>query len=157
MQKNFKENMKILILVIFFTNIYISLFSYETGKNPVKASLFSLLLPGGGQYYNESKIKSALFFSTETYFTAKLIYDHNKMNDYYDKALSTIGEEHQENAWNYDRYYAKRQNDLWWLGGIAFMSVIDAFIDAHLYNFDEEKRKIHLRFENKKVSVSYSF
>jgi len=39
---------------------------------------------------------------------------------------------------------------------LAF-STLDAYIDAHLSNFKEEKEKIHIRFEEETLLLEYNF
>ena len=54
-------------------------------------------------------------------------------------------------------YQDKFNNDLWWIGITAGLSVIDAYVDAHLYNFESEKQKILLHFSENGVVLQYKF
>ena len=79
------------------------------------------------------------------------------MNDYRDKMKEASGADKAYYRAKSNRLYDKRQNDFWWLGSILFLSVVDAFVDAHLYNFEEKKDEVHLIFDNEKIGVSLNF
>lgn len=134
-----------------------SIYGFETGKDPTKAMLLSLAIPGGGQLYNESYYKAAGVFSLQAYFIGQTVYHHNLMNDYRDKMKEASGADKAYYRAKSNRLYDKRQNDFWWLGSILFLSVVDAFVDAHLYNFEEKKDEVHLIFDNEKIGVSLNF
>lgn len=123
-------------------------------KKPLKAAALSVLLPGGGQYYNEKKLKSALVLSGEAILVGLSYYQHYKSEDYYDKYEKTLNESYYN---KYLDYYYKKQNTLWWLGASIFLSALDAYVDAHLFNFEEKKRQIHLKFDNKMLGISFKF
>lgn len=108
-------------------------------KNPTGALLRSLALPGWGQLYNEQYIKSALVLAAEGLLVAGAVVEHQRAGDdhavYQDLSQS---EAVREAAWNrYSRRIDKRNAYLWYYAGFKFLSVIDAFVDAHLYRFDE--------------------
>ncbi len=92
-------------------------------KSPKGAIIRSSILPGLGQWYNEQKIKAILFFSAESYLIGLSIYYNNK-------AVNSVSEE--EKAF----YKDKRNEKYWWIGGLTLLSMLDAYIDAHLYDFD---------------------
>ena len=123
-------------------------------KKPFKAVMLSLFVPGGGQFYNESYVKSGVVFALEATLLGFTAYHHFKSEDYYDK-YKISGSEEDYN--DYLDYYYKRESDLWWLGAVVFLSMMDAYVDAYLFNFKEKKNKIHLKFEDNMISLSYSF
>ena len=125
-----------------------------TERNATKAMLYSLLIPGGGQFYNKKYLKSAVEFTAESILIGFTLYYHTKMNNAFDKYEQTFN---QEDYHNYSNLYEKRQSMLWWLSAIKFLSVIDSFVDAKLYNFNEKKKKIELKFEGNNISLSYRF
>ena len=143
--------------MIFLITLFCCTFAEEIEvkkKKPFKAAALSLFIPGGGQLYNSAYLKSIGVMVLETSMIGLAVYHHFKAEDYYDKYR--ISE--NENDYNdYLDYYYKRQSDLWWLGAVVFLSTIDAFVDAHLFNFEEKKNKIHLKFENNMISLSYKF
>jgi len=120
----------------------------------MKAAALSLLIPGGGQFYNESYWKSGGVLLLESAVIGLATYHHLQAEDYFQKYTQTENEEYYQ---KYLENYNKRQSDLFWVGTVVFLSVIDAFVDAHLFDFEEKKKKIHLKFEENAVSLSYRF
>ncbi|MFQ5601638.1 MAG: DUF5683 domain-containing protein [bacterium] len=93
-------------------------------KSPKGAVLRSLAFPGWGQWYNEQKIKSLLVFSTESFLIGLSFYYNNKATN------SDSGSVSKE-------FYTDKRNLMYWLiGGFTLLSMLDAYIDAHLYDFD---------------------
>ena len=106
------DKMYKLFLIIFFVSIS---FSYELVdstkvKNPQLAWKYALI-PGLGQIYNDQYIKSVLFVSAKGY-------SMHKINEYSDSGR--IG---------------NRNTYVWWLFGIYILSIIDAYVEAHLSTF----------------------
>ena len=143
-----------LIVLMFMVSC---LWSYDSGKRPFQAMFLSLAVPGGGQFYNESYYKAAFVFALEGFFIGRTIYHHNRMNYYYDKAEESFGDDFLYYNQRYLRYYDKRQSDFWWLGTIVFLSVVDAFVDANLYNYEMERERVRILFEDNMVGISISF
>jgi hypothetical protein len=148
------RNFFILFLLIFLS---VSLFGFDTGRSSMKAGIYSAVLPGAGQYYNHAYVKSAVFIGAEATFIGMALYHTNRVNYYFDKANSAAHE-------NYNYYYGKnqlnynrRQSDYWWIGTTTFLSILDAYVDADLYNFDKKKKEIHLKYEGDKVSLELRF
>ncbi len=149
--------MRKLLISIFLIMLFIHAFGEEVElkvKKPFKAAVLSLFIPGGGQFYNGAYLKSTGVLALEGGMIGLAAYHHFKAEDYYDK-YRISGSEDDYN--DYLDYYYKRQSDLWWLGAVVFLSTIDAFVDAHLFNFEEKKHKIHLKFEDNVISLSYHF
>ncbi len=117
----------------------------------------SLVIPGGGQFYNESYYKAAFVFALEGYFIGRTIYHHDRTNHYYDRMQETSGAEQDFYESQYNRYYRRRQNDYWWLGTTVFLSIVDAFVDAHLFNYQQEKEKVQIIFENNRIGIGINF
>ena len=139
-------------------------------KIPMKAAILSLFLPGGGQFYNESYWKASGVLALEGSLIGLTTYHHIISEEYYaeykkyKKKYIESGNQNQqyynEYIKNYNKYvvyYNKRQSDFWWLCTVIFLSTLDAYVDAHLFNFEENKKKIHLKFENKMISLQYNF
>ncbi len=102
-------------------------------RSPMGALLRSVAIPGWGQYYNHKYVKSAIVFGAESFFIAKSIHWWKKTEDQYDKVQSS------ESGRDFTTYinYRDRRNDYLWLTGLAvFLSMFDAYVDAHLSGFD---------------------
>jgi len=146
--------MKKITLLIIIMVITFSCSALENGKKPLKAAALSFFAPGVGQLYNESYLKFGLVCAVETSLIGLTIYHHFKAEDYYNKYEMIENEEYYS---KYSDYYYKKQNDLWWLGVTIFLSTVDAYVDAHLYNFEENKKKIHLKFDGQSIGFIYNF
>lgn len=96
----------------------------SAAKSPTGAMIRSLLIPGWGQLYNKKYFKAALVFGAEVGLLANSIYLNQKY-----KASQTPAER--------EFYINNRNLSNWWLVGTILFSMADAFVDAHLANFDE--------------------
>lgn len=123
-------------------------------KIPMKAAVLSLFIPGCGQYYNESYWKATGILALEGGLIGLAIYHNYKSDEYYDKFLNTESPTYYS---EYIKFYDKRQSDFWWIGTVIFLSTIDAYVDAHLFDFDKKKSKLHLIFEENMLSLQYKF
>jgi len=147
-----------IILPLIVLTLCAPLVSYETGKTPTKAALYSFLLPGGGQYYNESYWKTLLWGGSECGFIALTSYHHSKFNEYKDKRANAV-DQTEWKKWNRkagDQLH-KRNNGFWWLGSTLILSMMDAYVDASLFNYDEEEQKLDLKFSGSYLGVEYRF
>jgi len=134
----------------------------EEIHSPKKAAIYSAILPGLGQAYNKKYWKIPIVyagFATLGYFISwnnknykvlKLAYsdltddnpDTDSYNDldaakYYD--LDNESERNQfENGLNKQKDYYRRNRDLLIISTVGFyaLNIIDASVDAHLFDFD---------------------
>jgi hypothetical protein len=93
-------------------------------KSPTGAMLRSLLVPGWGQFYNGKYFKAALVLGAETGLIATAIYWNQKAS-------------HANNQIDRRFYQRNRNTANWWLAGTILLSMLDAYIDAYLSDFDE--------------------
>ncbi len=118
-----------------------SLTSEETAKlaankSPMGALLRSVALPGWGQFYNGKYIKFALFCGAESFFIYKAAHWWKKTEDQYD-LVQTLPEGQQASAFYLYKSYRGNRNDYLWLVALSvFISMFDAYVDAHLSGFD---------------------
>jgi hypothetical protein len=96
----------------------------EQIKDPKKAFYFSLI-PGMGQVYNGKLLKSAIVIGLE--IAAYNAWNENK--DFYNNFKDTY-------PLPKHRYLEKRNKYAWWIGFIYVYGMIDAVVDAHLYQFE---------------------
>ncbi|MBN1155454.1 hypothetical protein JXB12_11100 [candidate division KSB1 bacterium] len=93
-------------------------------RSPRRAMVYSLMFPGLGQLYNRDYFKSVLFFGTEFGLLANSIYLNQKRQESADAAEREF-------------YINNRNLSTWWLIGVAIYSAMDAYVDAHMADFDE--------------------
>jgi hypothetical protein len=107
-----------------------NLFSQDTKevkkpkRSPLLAVCFSSVFPGGGQLYTQQYLRAAGFAGGLGY----LGYCYNRE----DKAA--IGNPDQD---DYNYHNDRRRTYKWWFIGVWAMSLADAYVDAHLFKFDE--------------------
>ncbi|MDH4222300.1 MAG: DUF5683 domain-containing protein [candidate division Zixibacteria bacterium] len=113
-------------------------------KSPMGALFRSIVLPGWGQLYNQKYFKSALVFGVETTFLALMIIEWDRMSDH-KQLYDSLPLEHPDKFLEYEQYkfYEDRKNlFLWSVLATVFVSMFDAYVDAHLYDFDKEMERI---------------
>lgn len=98
----------------------LTLLSDKPLKSPPGAVLRSAVLPGWGQVYNEQYLKGALAFGLNTALIWRYVHYHNRWRD--------TGNEGDRN---------RRNATAWYLAATYLLTLIDAYVDAQLYGFDE--------------------
>lgn len=121
---------------------------YSAIKNPVKATLYSALIPGLGQIYNEKYWKVPIVYTC----LGGVVFFSDYNNKQYKRYLAAYiaeTDDLEETVSEFDGQRTKedllylkkkfrRNRDISYLliFGIYFLNVIDATVDAHLYDFD---------------------
>ena len=101
---------------------------------PRSALLRSMLIPGWGQYYNKRIFKSALIFGTSCGLALGMVYENQQL---------------QRCSTEADRSFYRSQRNtfgIWLLGAILY-GMADAYVDAHLRNFNSEMGEMVLRVD----------
>lgn len=110
-------------------------------KSAWGAVLRSAVLPGFGQFYNESYWKIPVVLGALGY----LVYQWNSSNnsyikyrDLYNWSLTTSKEDNIQKFYYDTREKFKDQRDLFavFIGLAYFLNLVDAYVDAHLFDFD---------------------
>jgi hypothetical protein len=104
-------------------------------KSPRAAVMRALIFPGWGQWYNEKKFKALLSFGTEIGFVSAAIW-HNQ------RVVTPLDESQQQYTDQYKLQYKEfhinmRNQYVWYLAGAILYAMADAYVDAHLFDFDE--------------------
>lgn len=104
-------------------------------KSPTGALWRSALVPGWGQWYTEHRRKSVLVAGAELFFAGASVYEDVQVS-----RSSTLLEANQHRT--------QRTTFLFWLAGTWVYSLVDAYVDAHLFRFDEdlEEKVTYRRF-----------
>jgi hypothetical protein len=92
--------------------------------SPRGAMLRSLVLPGWGQAYNGKWFKAAVIAGAEIGLITNSIIQNR---------LAKNSSAESDKAF----YINNRNLSYWWLSGVILFSIIDAYVDAHLFDFDE--------------------
>ncbi|MBN1558981.1 hypothetical protein JW998_01935 [candidate division KSB1 bacterium] len=96
----------------------------SAAKNPTGAMLRSIFLPGWGQFYNGKWFKGIIIGGAEIGLVANAIV----LNRWAQEAAT-------EEEFLY--YIDNRNLSFWLLGATILYSMVDAYVDAHLFGFDE--------------------
>ena len=148
-----------LILLLFCLALLLPNFCFAKPlSQPTKALLLSAVIPGGGQLYNHAWVKAGVVIGVQGYLITSAIHHDSKLKDYRTKAANS-SDPAQINHYKQQelRYKDRFNNDVWWIGITAALSMIDAFVDAHLKDFDSNKQELKLRFSNSSVGLEYHF
>ena len=132
-------------------------------QKPTVALFKSMFVPGLGQVGNHRYIKAAVVAGLEGWFVAKAIYWGQKASDAkeaYNNA--TIVSERNALYYAFDEKRKKRNKFTWFAGITVFVSMFDAYVDAHLSGSPVAKRNEKFSFdvmpgEDGGVSASLAF
>ncbi len=109
---------------------------WEREKSATVAMVSSMVLPGLGQLYNGRRIKTAIAVGVFTYYLGtawlekKESQEHLKARD----ELSPLTIEWRNEDILYEFHKENTVTYLWWSGAVWLITVLDAFVDAHLYD-----------------------
>jgi hypothetical protein len=112
---------------------------YESTKSPGLATLFSALVPGTGQLYNESYWKIPVVLGFGVWFGSQWLH-YNRLykqkRDEYAASLKVFpgGD---GNLLDFREFYRdQRDTYTWYLLILYLVNVADAYVDASLYDFN---------------------
>jgi hypothetical protein len=111
-------------------------------KNPTGALFRSVFVPGWGQLYNEKYIKAVVIAGIEVYLINE-VYTHWHKADLHEEHFTHAFDRPVYQAAEFARYedeLDKRGNATWFLAATIFFSMFDAYVDAHLYDFDQKDK-----------------
>jgi len=130
--------------------------------SPTGALFKSMFVPGWGQLSNKKYLKAGVIITLE----AMLIYNIVRYSDKTTRAEDDYkSADVDQKAILFNRfqdYEDLRNLNSWYLGTLVFLSMFDAFVDAHLANFPKKNEGFSLEFlppgeKNIAVRLSYSF
>ncbi len=107
-------------------------------KSPTGAMLRSMVLPGWGQFYNESYWKIPVVWGVSAWFIYMWV-DRNDNYKYYQNLynISLTESSNGNSIYKSSRDFYRDDRDLFavYLGLTYFLNFIDAYVDAHLFDF----------------------
>ncbi len=114
-------------------------------KSPSGALFRSMFVPGWGQLYTEKYVKSAVVFLGEGTLIGLMAYEWSRIEKYKDKFQSETDPYLKSFYFqNFQLHEDNRNTYLWFLAGAVFISMWDAYVDAHLYNFKQETKGLDM-------------
>lgn len=128
-------------------------------KSPWLAVLFSAAMPGAGQFYNQSYWKVPIFVGLTAYLGYEYFDNNKTYRNYRDQyaASQNIYPPYGDLSLQSLREFYRNQRDdfLWYFIIVYVVNLVDAYIDAHLFDFNVREDKIEsLRLTYKKFSLN---
>lgn len=136
-------------------------------QNPTLALFKSMLVPGLGQFGNRQYIKAGVIFGLDAWLISSAVKHGGDASDFR-KEFNAATDTDERNLL-YDKYLDskdERNKYTWFAVIVTFVSMFDAFSDAHLSGFPKEPEKnskdIELNFrpgayDGVYASLTYSF
>ncbi len=114
--------------------------AYTPTKSPGIALLLSAVLPGAGQFYNESYWKIPILVGFGYYFASQWIDNNDSTKHYRELFARSITETNKSGVGRYQelREFYKDQRDAfsWYIFIYYIVNLVDAYVDASLYDFN---------------------
>jgi len=111
-------------------------------KSPGLAMLYSAVIPGGGQVYNQSYWKVPIIFGLGVYFASSWLDQNRRYHEYQEKYAESLTAVPPDPFLSYQylnaREFYKSQRDtfLWYFLILYAVNIADAYVDASLFDFD---------------------
>lgn len=122
---------------------------WHTGVSPTAAVVMTPIFPGWGQLYAENSWGGALAFGVEMFYWSNMLSKDRQAVRARDFARNFP----TDNP-NYDYYNAVAEESweqmrdwAWWSGGVLLIIALDAYVGAHLFEFDEDPVPVPNRWE----------
>ena len=121
---------KYILKIIFFIFSHHFLFGQQIDtlsiRNPRTAVIRAFMIPGGGQFYNNQKIKGYALLGGAI-ASSYLHFDFAK------KYQNFSGDDQNEK----ERFLKLRNKYGWWIFIIYFYGLVDALVESHLNSFED--------------------
>ncbi len=118
-------------------------------QKPTVAFFKSMIFPGWGQLSNRQYIKAGIVIGTEAALIGTLVHYAKKTSDAkkaFDLASGTEDDILIFNTFNaFDKAKDNRNLFSWLSGAFVFLSMFDAYVDAHLAQFPKYDKSISLQ------------
>ena len=118
---------------------------FRMRKSPTTAVLLSAVLPGAGQFYNESYWKVPIIGGLVGYFGYEYFRNNNLYKDYrddYTASQTEINPDGDITLKTLREFYRDQRDDFVWYFLIVYViNMVDAYVDAHLFDFDVSEDK----------------
>ena len=157
---------KYIFFICTLISLSISSQKIQKDKSPKKAAIYSAVIPGTGQIYTKKYWKVPIIYGglvTSAYFIND---NNNQYKEYRDAALLSYETGEDQLGYTYselitlkDHYKRNREISYFSFVGVYILNIIDASVNAHLFNFDvSDDISLNIRpystFSNTGVSFS---
>lgn len=114
--------------------------SFKMKKSPWKSVLYSAIVPGLGQLYNETYWKVPVVAVVGGYLGYVVLHNNSKFKDYRDSYAASVTPQNPSgdlNLKSYREFYRDQRDQFILYFGLFYMiNLADAYVDAHLYDFE---------------------
>ena len=117
-------------------------------QQPTVALFKSMFVPGLGQVGNHRYVKAVVIAGLEGWFIGKAVYWGQKASDARDDFEQAVDVTDRNRLYNVFDEKRKKRNKFTWFAGITiFVSMFDAYVDAHLSGSPADKRNEQFSFD----------
>lgn len=113
---------------------------FKMKKSPALAVVLSAVIPGAGQFYNESYWKIPIVLGVGGYLGYEIFRNNNRYNDYIDLYEQSQTPENPSGNLVFkqtrDNFRDKRDEFIIYFAIFYLINMVDAYVDAQLYDFD---------------------
>ena len=160
---------KYIFFICTLISLSISSQKIQKEKSPKKAAIYSAVIPGSGQIYTGRYWKIPIIYGglvASAYFIND---NNNQYNEYRDAALLSYETGEDQLGYTYselitlkDYYRRNREISYFSFVGVYILNIVDASVNAHLFNFDvSDDISLNIRpystLSNTGVSFSLNF
>jgi len=113
---------------------------WATGISPTRAVLMSPLFPGWGQLYARNDWRAAVAFGIQTFYLSNLVARDRKAQRVRNFAATLPEDELNRELYDSaaEELWEQMRDFAWWAGGAMMILALDAYVGAHLFNFDQD-------------------
>lgn len=114
---------------------------------PTGALLRSVVIPGWGQVYNKQYIKAVIYGGTEIALAYTTSHYWKQMDTHQKNFTNSTDRTYQAQEYFYYQNSRDNRNLFLWLTGLTFfVSIFDAYVDAHFADFDQPDKAFQANF-----------
>lgn len=135
---------------------------FKMKKSPTTAVLLSMVVPGAGQFYNESYWKIPIIGGLVGYFGYEYFRQNNLYKDFRDQYITSQTPQNPNGDLNLKElrefYRNERDNFVWYFMIVYVVNLVDAYVDAHLFDFDVKDEKIsYFNSSNRTYRLKFNY
>ncbi len=114
--------------------------TWDSGVSATGAVLMTPVFPGWGQLYADNSWRAALAYGAQMYFWTNIISKDRQARRSRDFAGTFAAD--NINRGRYDAIAVEQWEQMrdfaWWSGGVLLIVALDAYVGAHLFDFDRD-------------------
>ncbi|RKZ18141.1 hypothetical protein DRQ50_04275 [bacterium] len=123
---------------------------WHTGVSPTAAVIMTPVFPGWGQLYAENSWRGALAFGVEMFYWSNMISKDRQAVRARDFALNFPADDPNHDYYNAvaEESWEQMRDWAWWSGGVLLIVALDAYVGAHLFEFDNDPVPVPNRWDD---------